>query len=199
MNKFEFRQENATANVLRQHGEVSIAFPVNSEFQLEYRDLGLGGIVFNEMPVDTPYWVDYDADLGVGPERWLRWDLQNWSVISVFDNCIRVGGAVMAHDTAGVLLLEARTDFTFLWDLRIDPAYRRKGIGTVLFQKCVDWTKNKGCARMRIETQHINVAACRFYAKQGAKLGQIKREAYQDQLSLVQLIWYVELEKAGDH
>ena len=47
-----------------------------------------------------------------------------------------------------------------------------------------------------IETQNINVNACRFYAKQGCKLGGINRYGYGDHPQVkheVMLIWYLDL------
>jgi hypothetical protein len=48
------------------------------------------------------------------------------------------------------------------------------------------------------ETQNINVAACRFYAKQGCTLSAINRFAYRDCPEEVQLIWRKELAKSAD-
>jgi hypothetical protein len=42
---------------------------------------------------------------------------------------------------------------------------------------------------MEIETQNNNVAACRFYAKQGCILSSINPDAYPDFPDEVQMIW----------
>jgi hypothetical protein len=49
---------------------------------------------------------------------------------------------------------------------------------------------------MKIETPNINVAACRFDAARGAKLGDIRRFSYRHEPSVtheLQLNWYLEL------
>jgi hypothetical protein len=44
-----------------------------------------------------------------------------------------------------------------------------------------------------VETQNINVPACRFYARQGCVLGAIHPDAYPDLPDEVQLLWWLEL------
>jgi hypothetical protein len=51
----------------------------------------------------------------------------------------------------------------------------------------------KGCFRLKVETQNINVPACRFYVKQGCVLGAIHRFAYPEFPDEAQLLWYKDL------
>jgi hypothetical protein len=50
---------------------------------------------------------------------------------------------------------------------------------------------------MKIETQNINVDACRFYARMGCELGAIHRRAYITALAELakeaMLLWYFDL------
>jgi signal transduction histidine kinase len=68
-----------------------------------------------------------------------------------------------------------------------------KGIGTAILQKCIEWSKKRNCKRLKIETQNINVNACKFYMKQGATLGSVNRYAYKDKPGVIQFIWDIEL------
>ena len=43
-----------------------------------------------------------------------------------------------------------------------------------------------------VETQNVNVRACRFYARQGFALGAVNRDAYPDLPDEVLLLWYKE-------
>jgi hypothetical protein len=45
------------------------------------------------------------------------------------------------------------------------------------------------CRELKVETQNTNVAACRFYARQGFRLTQANRNAYPALPGDVQLIW----------
>ena len=44
-----------------------------------------------------------------------------------------------------------------------------------------------------METQNVNVPACRLYARLGCVLGAIHRHAYPSLPDEVQLLWYREL------
>jgi hypothetical protein len=52
------------------------------------------------------------------------------------------------------------------------------------------------CRQLKVETQNINVPACRFYARQGCVLGVIDRFAYPTLPDEVQLLWYKDLPSA---
>jgi GNAT superfamily N-acetyltransferase len=187
----KFATIHQSDSILKSYGQIPIRFQVTSELKIEPVQNGLGGFIINEVPVTTPYWVDFDAEKGEGPERWLdRWNIENWTVFSAYDKGIRIGGAVIAFDTPNVNRLEGREDITVLWDLRIHPDYRRKGMGTLLIRQCMEWSKNKKCRLMKIESQSNNVNACRFYAKHAA-LGNLHRYAYADLPGIAMLDWYV--------
>jgi GNAT superfamily N-acetyltransferase len=179
---------------LADYARVPIAFEVRTIFDLDLPENGLGGIHFHERAV-TPYFKDYDQ-LG-SPLTWpSEFDLQNWGIFLALKDDLPVGGAAVAWNTNGVNMLEGRRDLSVLWDIRVLPAWRGRGVGRNLFGHARDWSKSRDCVQMKIETQNINVAACRFYAAQGAKLGDIRRFAYLHEPSVaheVQLNWYLEL------
>jgi GNAT superfamily N-acetyltransferase len=182
-------EEDQTA--LKEYGRVPISFTVKSRLRVELVNTGLGGFAFTEEAVSPEYVKDYDGEEDAGPERWAKiWDLSNWGVLSAFENGSRIGGGVMAYDTEGVYMLEGRKDLAALWDLRVHPDYRQKGVGARIFQSAVSWAAERGCDFLKVETQNINVPACTFYVKQGCSLGAVNRFAYPDLPHEVQLIWY---------
>ena len=185
-------EESLNAETLTAYMTVSIAFTVNSELRVELVDSGLGGVRLVEEAV-SPSWVkDYDAD--EAPTRWAQWwDLTNWTSFAAYDGELRVGGAIGAWNTAGVNFLSRRLDIAALWDLRIAPDYRGRGIGKQLFGKVAEWARGKECRLLKIETQNINVRACRFYQARGCSLGLIDRYAYRDYPDETQLVWYLDL------
>jgi GNAT superfamily N-acetyltransferase len=170
---------------------VPIAFAVERVFEVSARDGGLGGLVLTERGLEVPYVKDYDALAGEGPTRWAaRFDVSNWGLVGAHADGARVGGAVVAFDTAGVHMLEGRSDLAVLWDIRVAPEARGRGVGSALFRAAEAWAAARGCRRLKIETQNINVPACRFYARRGCVLGAINRFAYPDLPDEVQLLWY---------
>jgi len=87
-------------------------------------------------------------------------------------------------------MLEGRADLACLWDLRVHPDYRGKGVGHQLYNRAIAWARERQCRQLKVETQNINVPACRFYARQGCELGGINRYAYGAVLDEIQLLWY---------
>jgi GNAT superfamily N-acetyltransferase len=176
--------------LLSEHAEVPIAFAVDHLLEVSIHDDGLSGITFNEVSVDVPWEKDYDRVKGEGPTRWpKRFDTSNWGLIGAHDGSFRVGGAVIAFNTAGVNMLEGSSEIAVLWDLRVRPAVRRSGVGSRLFRAVEEWARQRGCRTLKVETQNINVPACRFYARMGCRLGSINRFAYPELPDETQLVW----------
>jgi ribosomal protein S18 acetylase RimI-like enzyme len=183
-----------TPSALADYAKISIAFRVESRLRVELIDNGLAGVSLIEEKVEPPYTKDYDAIRGEGPTRWAkRWDLSNWGILSAFDNDQRIGGAVVAWNTRGVDMLGGQHDVAALWDIRVAPERRRTGLGSQLFERAGAWARERNCRALTIETQNINVAACRFYARKGCRLAALNRFAYPDLPEEVQLIWRLEL------
>ncbi|HLG58180.1 MAG TPA: GNAT family N-acetyltransferase [Vicinamibacterales bacterium] len=137
---------------------------------------------------------DYDCVSGEGPAQWAgRFDTSNWGFIRAQSNGRLMGGAVIAFRTENVAMLEARTDLAVLWDIRVSPDVRRQGVGSALFRAAEAWAVAKGCRQLKIETQNINVVACRFYARHGCAVRAIHRFAYPELPNEVQLLWYKDL------
>ena len=176
------------------HGEVPIAFRVERVFDVTLAEDGLGGVMMSERPLDVPWVKDYDAIKGEGPTRWpRRFDVTNWGLISAHDGDRRVGGAVVAFNTATVSMLEGRRDLAVLWDIRVHPEARMSGIGSLLFRAVEAWARDRQCRTLKVETQSTNVPACHFYRRMGCTLGAIDRFAYADMPDEIQLMWFKEL------
>jgi len=188
----EIREE--TLSFLKEYARISIAFEVSRILDLSLRNSGVSGFELLERPVTPTFVRDYDAIPGNHPTGWgRRFDLSNWGLLSARLDGEYAGGAVIAFKTPGLLMLENRTDLAVLWDLRVSPHARRRGLGAALFAGAGQWAKERNCCRLKVETQNINVPACRFYASQGCTLGAIHRFAYPEQPEEVQLLWYKNL------
>ncbi len=178
------------------YASVPIAFRVESVLEVHAVDGGLGGLALRETPVETPYVKDYDDVQPERPSRWLqRFDVSNWAFFIAFEDDRPVGAATVAFNTPNVDMLEGRTDLAVLWDFRVHPDRRGRGIGTALFDRAAEWARERGCREMKIETQNINVRACRFYAARGCRLGAIVQGAYTDPAIAheAMLLWYLDL------
>lgn len=162
---------------LAAYGRVSIAFEGRSRLDLD--ELRQGRFV--EVPV-TPFRKDYDQF--EAPSAWpKRFDVRAWVRVEMPG-----GGAVVAFDTPGVDMLEGRRDLAVLWDLRVAPEARGRGVGRRLVRAAERWARERGAVELKVETQDNNVAACRFYAAVGFGLSEVVPNAYPG-LDEAMLIW----------
>ena len=181
---------------LTAYSAVPISFEVKSKLTIDLLNDGLGGIVLHEEAVNPPYIKDYDEIKGEGPIRWLkRFDTSNWVVFLAREGSIPVGGATVAFHTPELHMLRDREDIAVLWDIRVRPDHRRSGIGTALFGEAAKWSRERNCKYLKVETQNVNVPACRFYVRQGCLLGEIDRFAYSEPRVAheAMLVWYLNL------
>ena len=171
----DIRIEQVTVDQLERYGRIPIAFDIRSRLEVEAVDGGLGGLAMREVPVIPPVRRDYDAMEGAtedgGPASWpKRFDASQWGVFIAVADGRDAGGVVVVVDTPTVNLLEGRDDMAVLWDIRVAPEFRGCGVGRRLFEHAAQWAREHGKTRLKIETQNINVPACRFYAAMGCRL-----------------------------
>ena len=165
------------ADSLADYAEIPIAFEVMSVFRLDPFEGGLGGMRLVEERTKPPYWKDYDAlDGDARPDRWSgSFDVSDWGIFLAYSGGRRVGGAAVAFNSPE---WELSTNVSVLADIRVLGEFRRRGLGTKLFLHAAEWSRNRKCRRMKIETQNVNVPACQFYRRMGCELVAIDRHAY---------------------
>lgn len=180
---------------LTEHSKIPISFVVNKKIDISRINSGLGGISFNEVMVSPPYIKDYDLE--ESPVDWLRiFDVENWRLFTCSENGVCIGGAVVVLNNPEIHMLDGRNDLAMIWDIRVHPNYRRNGIGTKLFNNVVQWANLQGCSQLKIETQNVNVPACKFYIKQGCTLGELSFYKYVNSKiwnNEIMLVWYLDL------
>ena len=59
--------------------------------------------------------------------------------------------------------------YAFLGFMYVDPAYRGKGINSLIIQALVDWSHKKGLQEIRLHVYSENVPAIKAYEKVGFK------------------------------
>ena len=185
----EINQDPAT--VLTAYADISIAFEVREVLDVTTNPDGAFQLTPRRLP--RSYVKDYDA-VGESPARWAeRFDLSRWAFFSAFRDEHCVGRAAIVTDTPSLTMLEGRKDLALLWDIRVVPTARRGGIGSALFDAAVAWALLRGCIQLKVETQNINVAACRFYARQRCALRAAHRDVYPELPDEIQLLWFKDL------
>jgi GNAT superfamily N-acetyltransferase len=188
------RIEEISSSRLEEYGSVPIRFEVKSVLEPVLVNNGLGGILLRDTPVENPYIKDYDS-YAETPLDWpKKFDVSKWFFLLAMNGDTLVGAAAVAFDTTGVFMLEARKNLAVLWDIRVRPEAR--GVGIMLFRYAARWSRAQGCTQLKIETQNVNVPACRFYERMGATLGEIHRFGYAAAATVaheVMLCWYFDL------
>jgi GNAT superfamily N-acetyltransferase len=171
-------------------------FRVESVLRVEVVDGGLGGFRMIEERVAEPFVKTYGDD--DRPTCWAaEFDLSRWGIFLAADGDRPVGGAAVAVN-APVYPLDKfqRKDLAVLWDIRVHPEHRGRGIGSLLFDHAADWARRHGYGQLGLETSNVNVPACRFYARMGCELGAIHRYGYAGVPEVAHeamLLWYLDL------
>lgn len=79
-------------------------------------------------------------------------------------------------------------------DIAVNAPHRGIGVARLMMDAAVDWARNGQLAGVRLETQSVNVAACRFYERYGFRLGGYDRFLYRGLhpgSREVALFWYL--------
>jgi len=190
--RFEVREEPLTS--IDEYATIPIAFEVRSVFQVSGQNKPGEEFVLTELRLDKPYLKDYDSVRGEKPTDWpRRFEMSNWTLFGARDQGRLIGRAALAFSTPGESMFEGREDLAILWDIRVSPEVRGQGIGARLFAAAEDKARAKNCRRLKVETQNINVGACRFYQQQGCVLRAVNRKAYAQFPDEIQLLWYKDL------
>jgi ribosomal protein S18 acetylase RimI-like enzyme len=184
----EIIEQIPSLEVLADYVTVPISFSGHSRFNASQN-----GDKWDISEENIPeFFKDYDT-LERPTDWFTRFDMSQWSIFSAFQSDVRIGALTVAFNTPGVYVLEGRTDLAVLWDIRIAPEFRNRGVGSLLFEKAVTWSKERGCIELKVETQDINVAACRFYAKMGFELRAVRDNQYPGLPDEIQFLWYRKL------
>jgi GNAT superfamily N-acetyltransferase len=187
-------------------GEVEVILrPGSAEELAEYANVPIGFLVdrvlvpesggeplrLQENPCAQPFLKDNDLEPGNHPTRWSeRFDVSSWVIVSIWKDGRRVGGAVVIQSSDEVEMLEGRLDLALIWDIRVRPADRGNGLGVLLLGAIEEWVRSHGYAEVKVETQNINVRACRFYQRMGFELRAVNPGAYTGLPEEIQLLWY---------
>lgn len=174
---------------------VSIAFEVATAIRVTPDARAEGGAALTEAPVCEPYVKDYDALEG-GVARWSAfYTPDRWGVYVARIDGERVGGAVVSLEPTitAEAVGPARKACAYLWDIRVATRWRGAGVGHELFRAAESWARDHSCDVLLIETQNVNVAACRFYQRQGCTLIHVDAHAYPSLPDEMQLVWMKQL------
>ena len=184
------RQEPSSS--LAEYATIPIAFEVREALDVGRASDDPTRFTLAERAV-APYTKDYDAVDG-GPLGWPeRFDVSRWALFIARDAGQPVGAAACVFGAPDVEMLDGQPDVALLWDIRVAPAARGRGVGRALLAECERWSIQRGARWLEVETQNVNAAACRFYERSGFELRSANADAYPTLPHEVQLLWYKQL------
>ncbi|QKJ86108.1 GNAT family N-acetyltransferase [Paramixta manurensis] len=103
--------------------------------------------------------------------------------------------AHFAEQAAGYLAISRHWNgLALVEDIAVERNQRHCGCGQALMAAGIRWAHEQGLAGLMLETQSNNVAACRFYERQGFELGGIDRCLYRglhSRRAETALFWYL--------
>lgn len=77
-----------------------------------------------------------------------------------------------------IVLIKSWNQYGFVQNLNVDSPFRRAGVGRALLEKGIEWARQKNLPGVMLETQDINVPACRLYNDVGFQLGGFDQFLY---------------------
>ncbi|MDY8046617.1 GNAT family N-acetyltransferase [Paenibacillus polymyxa] len=114
-----------------------------------------------------PYFKQYeDDDVDIS-----YIDEQGKSIFLYYDENDCVGQIKLCTNWNGYALIE---------DIAVAKDWRHKGIGAALLSKATEWAKQNNLVGLMLETQDVNVLACRFYAKNNFVIGGVDTMLYSN-------------------
>ena len=141
-------------------------------------------------PVSQPYVKRYGDHADSDPLHWPRlFALDRWGLYLARRGDTVVGSAAVARSDAVSMLESGSGGSGVLWDIRVAASHRCTGVGTALFRAAELWAASRGLPRLIVETQDVNVPACRFYMSMGCTLASWEAGAYDGKPDEARLVW----------
>ena len=140
------------------------SFTVEAKMRLTAED---GRIGYTVEPV-TPYIKRYGPEVYDAQAYIEKPDHAAW--LAYVDG--RIAGQILVHENWNRFATPpSKPRGAFIWDIAVDPPFRRQGVGRQLIEQAVAWARSRGLPGVMLETQNINVPVCRLYASCGFVLG----------------------------
>ncbi|MBQ9121049.1 MAG: GNAT family N-acetyltransferase, partial [Clostridia bacterium] len=88
-------------------------------------------------------------------------------------------GAYDGEKCIGLAIMQqAFFKYMYLYDLKVNAAYRGRGVGRMLIERCKEVAVKHGYRGVYTQGQDNNLAACTFYLKCGFAIGGLNTHVY---------------------
>ena len=104
-------------------------------------------------------------------------------------------GAYVDQKCVGIAILQhAWFKYMYLYDLKVNKAYRNYHVGSMLIERAKEVAKSKNYIGIYTRAQDNNLGACQFYLKNGFVIGGIDTHVYKgtSQENKTDILFYTE-------
>lgn len=105
-----------------------------------------------------------------------QWSREDYACLLQVGACGWV--ASLESEVCGFLLVRIVADEMEILNLAVDPACRRRGIGSILLQAAKDWARQNKASQIHLEVRASNHAARKFYEAHGFRKSGLRPNYY---------------------
>lgn len=170
--------ERADAELFEMAGKGDFSFMVEAYLEPAF---GKPVAEWKRLPV-APYTKTYNA---IGDEEREEWADKEIAFFVAMLDATPIGRLSVTPNWNGYGMLD---------HFGVDKAHRSGGTGQALLADARAWAQDTGLPGLALETQNNNLAACRFYERQGFELGGIDHFFYRGldpDTREIALFWYL--------
>lgn len=119
---------------------------------------------------------------------------ENYDYEAMSENTVFLGAYDGEACIGLAIVQQAFFRYMYLYDLKVDQAYRRKGVGARLIEQAIHIAKDAGYRGIYTIGQDNNLGACLFYLKNGFRIGGYDTEVYQgtNQAGKADVLFYLD-------
>lgn len=104
---------------------------------------------------------------------------ENYSYDDMVGNSVFIGAYDNEKCIGLAIMQEGFLKYMYLYDLKVNSAYRRGGVAKALIEKAKTIAKEKGYLGIYTQGQDNNLGACLFYIKTGFYIGGFDSNVYK--------------------
>lgn len=129
-----------------------------------------------------PTYIDEEWNYSVekiGMEQQMCFPDENYSYDDMVENSTFIGAYDNEKCIGLAIMQEGFFKYMYLYDLKVNSAYRKCGVAKALIEKAKTIAKEKGYTGIYTQGQDNNLGACLFYIKVGFYIGGFDSNVYK--------------------
>lgn len=104
---------------------------------------------------------------------------ENYDYDQMIENSVFIGAYDKEVCVGLAVLQEGMFRYAYLYDLKVNPELRGKGIAKLLIDRAGEIARSKGYGGIYTQAQDNNLSACLFYLKSGFRIGGFDNTIYK--------------------